>query len=194
MDNNTFLSQEANPDPLDEFLQFFFSNPTVSVLGAVPLLHAVHKIEDVTSITWYRDKEFQIQMFAVPGNYIIPEHTHPNVDSYEVYVGGQIKFSHNGKWTIPDSELETPLQDGTSSRRGTIIRVRPNDPHGGVIGPAGGVFLSVQRWLNGVKPHCVAADYTGPVMGGDHFQKVVSGTPILKDILSAKDAASLEFP
>jgi hypothetical protein len=180
---------------MDSVLTDIFTSfcPLPYILGAVPLLHAVHKIEDVTSITWYRDSEYQIQMFAVPGNYIIPEHTHPNVDSYEIYVGGQIKFSHKGIWMVQDDELTNPLEDGTSSKKGTYIRVRPNELHGGVFGPAGGVFMSVQRWLNGIKPHCVGADYTGPVMGMDHFRKVVSGVPIPQDqsTLSAKDAASL---
>ena len=55
------------------------------------------------------------------------------------------------------------------------MRVRPNDVHGGVFGPGGGVFLSIQHWLNGVEPHCVARDYTGITMGRDHQSKVLFG-------------------
>ena len=29
------------------------------------------------------------------------------------------------------------------------------------MGPTGGIFLSVQQWLNGVKPSCVGMDYDG---------------------------------
>jgi hypothetical protein len=64
--------------------------------------------------------------------------------------------------------------------------------HGGVVGEGGGVFLSVQHWLNGVKPHCVAADYDGVAMGEDHLAKVVYGKASAKRTLTAKDAASLE--
>ncbi len=36
---------------------------------------------------------------------------------------------------------------------GAFIRVRPSDKDGGAFGPSGGVFFSVQRWLNDVKLH-----------------------------------------
>jgi len=178
-------------DQLEEFKDWFFRN--IPPLGAVPLSHAVHKIEDVTSIIWFRDGEYQVQMFAVPGNYIIPEHTHPNVDSIEVYVGGQIKFSHSGKWITTDEDLKTTSFLGTALPRGSTIRVKPNDIHGGIFGPAGGVFLSIQHWLNGVKPHCVAADYSGIVMGAHHMNSVVCGEPQIKRRLTWRDAASLEL-
>src|SRR5437763_7118025 len=105
------------------------------VIGAVPFSGAVSKIQDVTAILLYRKDPFQVQMFAVPEGTIIPEHTHPNVDSIEVYVGGNIMFSHSGKYIVPAEEVHArdgPL--GLASRRGITIRVRPNDVHGGVVG------------------------------------------------------------
>jgi hypothetical protein len=72
------------------------------------------------------------------------------------------------------------------------VRVRPNDLHGAVVGEGGGVFLSVQHWLNGVKPHCVGSDCNGVTMGKNHLSNVVSGEATAKDHLTEKDAASLE--
>ena len=146
----------------------------------------------MTAVLWYRKDPFQIQMFVVPPNHIIPEHTHPNVDSYEVYPGGQIRFSHTGKFIIDEAGLDVPNEHGLSKVRGRIIRVKPNDKHGGVFSPSGGVFFSVQRWLNGVPPHCVSADYNGVVMGLEHMAGVVFGDPELKPTLTATDAASRE--
>jgi hypothetical protein len=122
---------------------------------------------------------------------IIPEHTHPNVDSFEVYVGGQVRFSHQGKWLISEEDLTTPTDIGTSIRRGVSWRVKPSDVHGAMTGPEGGVFMSVQHWLNGVEPHCVAADYSGIVMGDHHLSTVKFGDAIKKDSLTIKDAAFL---
>lgn len=181
---------ESPIDPLEQFLDWFLKDgPT---LGLIPLFGAVHKIEDVWAVRWFNRGPFQVQLFVVPPNYVIPEHTHPNVDSFEVYLGGQIRFSHGGKWVVPEEALEQEGQYGTAPFRGYTIRVRPNDLHGGVFGPAGGVFMSVQHWLNGVEPHCVGSDYDGVVMGPDHFANVTCGTPVLKDSLSKNDAASLE--
>jgi quercetin dioxygenase-like cupin family protein len=178
-------------DELEKFLLEVFENS--SFLGQIPLFNAVHTIEGVTSVIWYREPPFQVQLFIAPPNYIVPEHTHPNVDSFEIYLGGQIRFSHSGKFTAPEASFTIPAFDGTALSRGNSIRVRPNDVHGGIVGPSGGVFMSVQHWLNGVEPHCVAADYTGVTMGSDHFSKVKAGNPELKAVLTKKDAANLEF-
>lgn len=178
-------------DELEQFCDWFLKN--MPVLGAVPFEGAVSKIEDVTGILLYRQGQFQVQMFAVPEGTIIPEHTHPNVDSIEVYVGGNIRFSHSGKYVYSEEELRP--KDGPlhcAFKRGQIIRVRPNDLHGGVFGKGGGVFFSVQHWLNGVTPHCVSADYDGLTMGEHHLSKVVNGKAVAKRKLTPKDAASLE--
>lgn len=170
-------------------MSWFLKSPPI---GFVPLLGAVTRIEDVTSVLWFRKKPFQVQLFIVPPNYVIPEHKHPNVDSYEIYVGGQIKFSHSGRWIVMDDEIAVPTELGLAPLRGKLIRVRPQDLHGGIFGKAGGVFMSVQHWLNGVEPHCVAADYDGVVMGPKHLAQVVNGNAVLKDKLEPVDAASEE--
>jgi hypothetical protein len=178
-------------DDLTRFLRWYMKN--AGPLAFAPLLDAVHDVDGVRSVTMFRDPPFQVQMFVVPPNKIIPEHTHPNVDSYEVYVAGQIRFSKQGRWCATEEEANTAV-NGLCALRGTAIRVHPSDPHGGSFGPSGGVFLSVQKWLNGVEPTCVANDYTGVVMGADHLSKVTTGAPELKTNLTASDAATLEPP
>jgi hypothetical protein len=175
---------------LEQFLNWAMSGG-IPTIGFIPFQNAVRNIEDVWSVTWFREPPFQIQMFLVPPNYVIPEHTHPNVDSFEVYLGGQIRFSHGGEWVVSEDAFTNPGQLGLPQMRGATIRVKPGEKHGGVFGPGGGVFMSVQHWLNGVDPHCVAADYDGPVMGPDHFRKVITGTPIMREQadLSAIDVA-----
>ncbi len=180
-------SLPKSADPLEQFLKSFLAKG--SPVGYVPVNGAVHYIDGVTAVLWHRNDPFQIQLFVVPPNYIIPEHTHPNVDSYEIYVGGQIRFSHSGKYVHGEADLNIPNERGLSKVRGAFIRVRPNDKHGGVFGPSGGVFFSVQRWLNGVKPHCVSADYTGVVLGPEHLASVKFGEAELKPSLTATDAA-----
>jgi hypothetical protein len=172
-------------DGLTDFLNWALQNLTI--IGMVPYKNPVWKIQDVTSTLLYRDPPYQIQMFSVPGGTVIPQHTHPNVDSYEVYLGGNINFSHKGKYVFKEEELKEEENFKTSVARGGILRVRPDEEHGGVFGKEGGVFLSVQKWLNGVEPHCVAADYVGVVMGEDHYKKVKFGQPVLKQHLSESD-------
>ena len=172
-------------DDLTVFLEWALNNLTI--VSMVPYKNPVWKIQDVTSTLLYRQPPYQIQLFSVPGNTIIPEHTHPNVDSYEVYLGGNINFSHLGEYVTPAEKICEDPENKTAMPRGGVIRVHPNDKHGGIFGPEGGVFLSVQKWLNGVEPHCVAADYIGVVMGEDHYKKVKFGDPVFKNQLSEAD-------
>ena len=90
-------------DELERFCVDFLRK--APVLGAVPFAGAVSMIENVTAILLYRRGQFQVQMFAVPEGTIIPEHVHPNVDSIEVYVGGNIRFSQRS--ASPSTSGET---------------------------------------------------------------------------------------
>jgi hypothetical protein len=175
-------------DELTAFLEWWAKAPNV---GFVPFDSPVHYIDGVTCVTLYRKAPFQVQMFIVPPDYIIAEHTHPNVDSYEVYCGGNINFSHSQKWVAPQ-EMLVPDEQGLAKMRGQYIRVRPNDLHGGTFGPQGGVFMSVQHWLNGLEPTCVASDYIGVVSGPEHLAHVKTGAPVFKEVRTPKDAAGLE--
>lgn len=178
-------------DNLERFLDWFLTDgPRI---GMVPFTGAVGRVDGVTKVTWFKHGQFQVQLFIVSPNYIIPEHTHPNVDSFEIYLGGQINFSHCGRYATNKWADAVADKYGCSPERGMIIRVRPDDLHGGTFGPEGGVFMSVQHWLNGVEPHCVSADYSGIVMGPEHAKGVVFGEYRVKDALTEKDAASLEF-
>ena len=179
-------------DPVEEFCTSFLKD--MPVIGAVPFAGAVSQVEDVTCVLLYRRDQFQVQMFACPEGTIIPEHTHPNVDTVQVYVGGNIIFTHNGRYAYPGDSVQAmngPLR--CANKRGRTMRVRPDEKHGAVVGEGGGVFIAVQHWLNGIAPHCVSADYDGVTMGEDHLSKVVSGAATAKKQLSAADAAPLEF-
>lgn len=155
----------------------------------IPFEKPVWQIENVTSVLLHREGQFQTQMFIAPPCTIIPEHTHPNVDSIEVYAGGQIYFSHSGKLITTKENCTKDLKStlGVSTNRGLAIRVKPNDPHGGYMGENGGVFLSVQHWLNNVEPHCVAADYIGKTMGLHHLKSVKFGNAYFDGELSKDD-------
>ena len=174
-------------DSLERFVQWFlYESPR---FGLIPAHDSISYIEGVTSVLWYRQGQFQVQLFVVPPNHVIPAHIHPNVDSFELYLGGEIQFSKEGEYVISAEEALAIGQFGEAAMRGKMIRVRPHEWHGGVFGEAGGVFMSLQHWINGVKPHCVAADYCGVTMGSDHFKKVKAGQPVLKErmVLSESD-------
>lgn len=178
-------------EDVEQFARWFLDS--TPVIGAVPFHGAVTMIEDVTAILLYRRDQFQVQLFAVPEGVIIPEHRHPHVDTVQVYVGGNIMFTLNGRHNYPQDELH--MLDGPlacASKRGVAMRVRPDQVHGAIVGAGGGVFMAIQHWQGGIKPHCVGADYEGVAMGEKHRAAVVFGKATTKPALAAHDAASLE--
>lgn len=114
--------------------------------------------DNVVGTTLYREGQYQVQLFTVKPHTEIVDHIHPNVDSYEVYVGGQIEFRlHGEKITRFDTQVEA---NGIVSEFGKMIRVLPTSSHGGTFGQMGGCFLSIQHWTNpNVPPSSVHMDW-----------------------------------
>jgi hypothetical protein len=183
-------------DELDDFLTWFLA--TSPTLGKIPVMSAVYNFGQdnqgghVMSGIWYRNKQFQVELFMVSGPCIIPEHTHPNVDSFEVLLGGQIRFSRDGKWMIPETYQIDVSENGTSPYRGEIIRVNHNTPHGGVVGPGGAMFFSVQHWLNDVEPHSVGLDWNGYTASQEQLEKLKFGSASFIEQKTEQMAATLE--
>jgi len=129
-------------DDLEAFLHFWMVNKQIIPPETTPTNHN----GSLSGCVLYRDGQYQVQLFIVKPNSEIPPHIHPNVDSYEVYLSGDINFMCNDKWF-------------NQNKFGSYIRVKENSYHGGKFGERGGCFLSVQKWLNGVEPTSVGENW-----------------------------------
>jgi len=173
-------------DPLLDFAhQYLRDHPVCSdFIGHGPL----SRIGAVSGQLLYREGPYQVEVFSVPPDYIVPAHTHPDVDSIEVYLSGSIKFSHSGSFVFQTEQTVRGPDDGSYAWR--MLRIRPQDMHGAVTGTSAARFISIQHWLNGTPPTSVAYNYTGPAMEADHFTLVNGGEPLERhqDQLSEADA------
>ena len=138
---------------LETYLTFFFDINPIST----PPVNNLTFMEGYVGYTVHRYKQFQTQLFIGQPNAVVPDHIHPNVDSFEVYISG-MTFRHS------DEIVATPK----TTKPGEAIYVAHNDWHGGWAGPDGGCFLSVQQWLNNTKPTSVERDWEGETMGTIH--------------------------
>ena len=129
-------------DDLAGFLEWWMNNRPINT----PQENSITQAGAIYGVVLYRQAPYQVQLFIMPPYSSIEDHIHPNVDSYEVYLGGDIDFRFDGEMYTPEA-------------LGTHIRVHPNCWHGGLFGPRGGSFLSVQKWLNGKEPTTVGDDW-----------------------------------
>lgn len=108
----------------------------------------------------FRNQYFQVEMWTVwPGETQFPEHNHPDVDTVEIHLSGDLRFTLNGNPI--DSNLLIPLKGGGAL---PAIRINHDDTHQASAGIGGAMFLSCQQWLNDVNPNSVALNWEG-----EHF-------------------------
>lgn len=130
-------------DDLDAFVAWWLGTRAI----APPTTDAhLNYAGEIFGVSLYRHGCYQVELFNVSPNSVIEGHTHPDVDSYECYITGDIDF-----WVTGGKEWEF---NGIR-----LKRVRPTETHGGNFGPSGGCFLSLQKWLNGVPPTSVLLDW-----------------------------------
>lgn len=153
-------------DPLMAFVEWFQTRSGI----AMPLSPAdgVSRVGAFSGIVLYRDRHFQVQLWICDPNSFIPEHSHPNVDSIQVYVSGQVYLTKNGKPVIQAEDLQIN-ENGLSSQLGAFLRVDANETHGAQIGPMGGAFLTFQHFHVG-EPVSVEQVWEGPPLSLEHGQ------------------------
>lgn len=125
---------------LDEFKDWWLRNRKLR-----PPVDAVKSYPNINSVVLYRKGQFQVQMIVSGPGALAVEHSHPNVSSYELAMAGEGDITINGKtWNTRNSKEE--------------VYITANMPHSGTAGPCGGIFLSIQKWADGVTPTCVGMD------------------------------------
>ena len=159
---------DPKEDALSHFADWYLNSGKISKIYT-PFKNPLLFIEGVNGIVLYRSKPYQVELFICQPNLVIPEHTHPDVDSYECFLYG-MKFTHSGE-TVINNEEALLEQDGYPINSYQTIRVKPNDPHGGTASKFGGAFISIQHWLNDVEPNHVSSNWSGDSMGKHHSEQ-----------------------
>lgn len=152
--------------PLDRLTKF--ANWWMASRPLKPPLEGAHsRVGANSGLVLYRDAPFQVQIFICDPNSDITDHVHPDVDSIQVYIAGDMWFRKNGApLVLPEHVVDRG--DGVSQLTGIMHRVLPTDLHGAAIGPRGGTFITIQEWLNGVAPTGVHLNWDGPALSEAH--------------------------
>lgn len=151
---------------LEDFLHWFLRQPMRGWHSS-----ALYDYGPVRSLVVYRHGSYQVELFTIVANAGFPEeHRHPDVESYEVHMCGQIQLTLNGVLSCP-TRLRLP-----HGRRQYVTHIRETDWHGAAPLPTGGAFVSVQRWLHDVPPTSVGLNWEGKPVSVQQQELLASST------------------
>lgn len=136
-------------DDLTAFMHWWLSTRTL----CPPVDDPTNGDDKYQGAVLYRSGPYQVELFTIKPNTVGVAHVHPNVDSYELYVSGDIDFTIDGKLYSCTDQIVKPVP----------VRIYPHYWHEGVTSATGGSFLSIQKWLNGVPPSSVTLDWADNV-------------------------------
>lgn len=97
----------------------------------------------------FRSGCWQVELVIGMPNFIAPPHRHPNVDTADVVLNGSVT-GHTG--VRPFGRERGPLL-------ANLQTIPAGARHGGKAGEFGVIYLSFQKWLNGVAPSHIGLDW-----------------------------------
>lgn len=156
---------------LDDFCNKILRDNPPSALPVPTGPGIIHQLDlGITGFTFFRDGDLQAQIFIVPPNTVLPEHTHPNVEVALVYVTGQFFACKDG---IPVVTAEQMIHDssGNCPLAWKRVDLEPGGRHSATVGPQGCVFMSFQRWVDG-NPNSIHSDWVGQPLGENHIKEL----------------------
>ncbi len=161
-------------DELSRFATWYLSqSPNLPVKP--PMDKALHIVEGLHAVVLWRQERFQVELISCSSGIVIPPHSHPNVDSYEVNLNGAVDFFIGDRRTIPLSVLNR--QEGIHCAwYGLAVRVRPGVIHRADFGAEGGVFMSIQHWPEGLEMASVGCDWDGNKTMGPTHSTILGGS------------------
>lgn len=142
-------------DNIEHFMNWWIGNRSF-----VPTQDGVQFVGKHSMTTLFRQGQYQVQLCTCPPNSVISNHRHPNIDSFELYLGGDLII-------IKNDERFPPVLNGPP------LRLLPTDWHGGEAGPNGGSFLSIQYWID-KEPSSVHLNWEGEPIDEKHYEEITS--------------------
>lgn len=147
-----FYSHVHIPDDwanLEEFTDWYLNSKMPLM---IPYNSKVFITDDATAISIFRKGNYQVELYLIHPEMIIPEHSHPRMEVIQVNLGGGNLF--------PPDDL------GVCSSWGQVSEnLVPGNKHGGdsvTVLSDGFVVLTLERWEDPSEMTSAAIQWSGP--------------------------------
>jgi hypothetical protein len=134
-------------DTVEEFCDWYITN---GMPMKFPENVEIFSTDDATSVCLFRKGQFQVELYLILPKPNLPKHEHPNVEAIEVRLDNTDRI---------EGEV---LRKGQS--HGPGIRVMAEE--------RGFPLISVQKWLNGIKPTTISTCWKGKTVGPKHDELI----------------------
>jgi hypothetical protein len=128
--------------------------------------------DNAHSLTLFRDGRFQVELYLIKPNTESPFHSHPGVDSFFMYLAGNIEFGDDNLTFTDVKPFDKPSADGKSHMLyGKTAVAMEGSPHAVRALHTGGAFLSFEYWRD-KDPRSVVIHWEGQLDGPTHTKTV----------------------
>jgi len=145
-----FKRAENIPDfkTIEEFVLWYFD---VGMPFLLPPITEVFLSDDATSSCLFRYKQFQVELYMIHPNPLIPIHEHPDVENVEIPSSLWASFTKE--------DIANHLQKNGQSH-GNSFKERAKS--------TGFLLLSFQKWKDGLEVTTIASKWKGHTAGQKH--------------------------
>ena len=121
------------------------------------------------SLCLYRKDQFQVELYIIKPDSTAPSHSHPNVDSVFVYLGGNLEFGKEDGTFDDLSMHQESKPNGVHKLFGVTAEAMDGSIHSVRAFKEGGAFLSFEHWKDR-KPDSVIFNWQGAPDSDRHQQ------------------------
>lgn len=150
---------------VEEFGQWWLKNRLIRP----PFENAIYMTDMTLSLCLYRHDKFQVELYIMKPDQASKSHSHPGVDSFFVYLGGNLEFGDKNGFYKDLSQFQVAAASGAHTLLGKSVSAPNGETHSVRTFKEGGAFLSFEKW-NEKKPDSVTINWRGDPVGEIHKQ------------------------
>lgn len=159
---------------LEEFVDWYKKN---NYPLRPPFEDKVYVNDNSHSFVLYREGQYQAELYLVAPNSYVPPHSHPQLENIIIVLGGEMDLKNGENYYDLTPFFDEPAPNGTSKLFGaSTLKMVPGVEHEVNIFGKGAAFISMEKWVDGVKPTSATLEWNGPPVGEIHKQQLSKGS------------------
>jgi len=156
-------------DTLEDFIEWY-SDAKMPLM--TPWNSSVMYTDDATSICVFRQGKYQVELYIIKPDKILPHHAHPGMEVTLVFMAAQ-----GMSWATDIGKNSDGKGNEAFALR--LSKLKDGEYHGGTATEKGFVLLSFEKWPEEITPSSAALHWQGETAGPIHDNLIASKDPLV---------------